>query len=66
MINFYRLYFLRQGHITARNDIHAENDAAAQRVAARTSQTTREEHDHVELWQGTRNVLSASRAEKAV
>jgi hypothetical protein len=66
MSNLYRLYFLRQGHIIERDDIRAHDDAVAERVAALASQASQEEHDHIELWQGTRSVLSASRAEKAV
>ena len=52
----YRLYFKARGSIVARQDFAAEDDAAAQSIAAALFDACSDACQMIDLWQGTRHV----------
>ena len=50
----YRLYFKALGSIVGRQDFEAEDDAAAQRIAAVLFDACSDRSQNIELWQGER------------
>ena len=50
----YRLYFKALGSIVGRQDFEADDDAAAQRIAAVLFDACSDRSQNIELWQGER------------